>query len=146
MTFRITNNGGLSQIVISLVWVIFSADRLTSHSVYSHSYRRWLTVITLTLWLLCLCMNVLFYLSGKVQFTERSLRIRQGLRSVFIPYSSIVSFHQASDSKGKLKRNVVELEVAKLSHDLYPHQYKELHLKDMAGFLAALQQRVPQQS
>ncbi|WP_047487013.1 hypothetical protein [Terriglobus sp. TAA 43] len=146
MTFRITNNGGLSQIVISLVWVIFSADRLTSHSVYSLSYRRWLTVIALTLWLLCLCMNVLFYLSGKVQFTERSLRIRQGLRSVFIPYSSIVSFQQACDGKGKLKRNVVELEVAKLSHDLYPHQYKELHLKDMPGFLAALQQRVPQQS
>ncbi|SDF24697.1 hypothetical protein [Terriglobus roseus] len=146
MTFRVINNGGLTQIVISFAWVLFGADQLAGHSRYNHSYGRWLTVLTLTLWLICLFVNVLFYFRGEAQFTQHSLRIRRSLRSVFIPYSSIVSFKQARDAKGRLKQNVVELEVSELSREIYPHQYKELHLKDMPGFLAALQQYVPQQS
>ncbi len=81
-----------------------------------------------------------------VEVTPESLRLGLGFHPIMIPYASIVAVTRVRDAKGNIKPNTVEIEIAKLGHDIYPHTYRELRIAKLDAFLAALQPHILTQS
>jgi hypothetical protein len=142
MAFRVRTKGAWLQIAICIGWILISSDNVQRHSRYFHSFDRRFYGVALVFWISALLIHLWVMFFSTVEVTSESLRLRLGFHPILIPYASIVAVTPVCDAKGNIRPNTIEIEVAKLGRDIYPHTYRELRIAKLDAFLAALQPHI----
>ena len=130
------------QIAICIGWILISWDNVQRHSRYFHSFDRHFYAVGLVFWIAALLLHLWIMFFSTVEVAAESLRLRLGFHPVMIPYTSIVAVTPVCDAKGNVKPKTLEIEIAKLGRDIYPHAYRELRFADPDAFLTALRPHI----
>lgn len=148
MLFRVRsasgNNASTIQIWLSAFWTVTSSMNL-AHDVKQHKMSGTIFHgVCLLIFVTALAFHVYFFFNGSIDLNNDSLTIKQGISPLTLPYTSVVNAGPAFTSAGKMMTHVVEIEIARISPDIYPHEYRKVYLRDPDAFLDALRSHLKQ--
>ncbi len=148
MRFRARNANGNSastvQMWLCVAWIVMTSLNLHRDLNKHHDYDAVFHIVTLIVFTSALALHIYFFFSGNITLDADTLTIRHSLRPLTLPYSAVVDAQPAFTPAGKILTHVVELEIARLAPDIYPHEYRKLYLSDPDAFLEALRPHLQQ--
>ena len=128
---------------LSILMVGSQISRVHDHLVVGATGRAYLSGFTAAAWVLIGAVHLWMLIFGRVEITDTEVRSQMAFRSRSFLLSNIVGIRPAFTDGGRLIAKNVELEIARLSPDIYPHEYVKLPVDNAAGLAQALHERVP---
>jgi hypothetical protein len=148
MKFRARNANGNAastmQIWLCAFWIVLSAFNLHRDMNRHHRYDAVFHAVCLFIFVSALALHIYLFFSGSITLDEETLTFRQSLRPLTLPYAAIVDAQPAFTPAGKMLTHMVELEIARVAPDIYPHEYRKVYLSDPDDFLEALRPHLTQ--
>lgn len=130
-------------IFLALFWLAESLDNVHRYRARHNPGQATFYEVMTVIWIIILLIYLYGLLFCRVEFDPTSLRLRIGFRSTRIPYDNIVAARPVLTSKGKIIPHQVELETARLSPSIYPHDYRRIAVADPDAFIRALRDKAP---
>lgn len=136
-----TNSPELMWIGIGILQIVTTIFRLRDHINSGHRFRNASDIFVVILWSLLISLYATKSFFGGWQFTTDGLNFNWfGRQTKKIPFNTIVAVRPQPDAK---KSANLEIETARVSPDIYPHNYVVIAPKDRNGFLGALRFHLP---
>jgi hypothetical protein len=122
---------------IGILQVSTTTLRRHDHIISGPTFRNATGIFVVIIWCLLIALYSTKSLFGGWQFTTDALNFHWlGNHGTKIPYNSIVAVRPQPDAN-------LEIETARVSRDIYPHNYVIIAPKDRTGFLQALRSHLP---
>jgi hypothetical protein len=131
-------DGSTIQMWLCVFWIVLSTLNLQKDLKRHHSYEAGFHIFGLVVFTAALALHLYFWFFGSITLSHDTIVIRQSFRPLTLPYSAIVAAQPTFTPSGKTVPHVVELEIARLSPEVYPHEYRNVYLRDSDAFLEAV--------
>ena len=128
---------------LSILMVGSQISRIYDHMATGNTGRAYISGVTAATWILIGAFYLWILLFGRVEITETEVRSQMAFSSHVFLLSNIIGIRPAFTDGGRLIAKSVELEIARLSPDIYPHEYVKVQVDDPARFAQELHERVP---
>lgn len=144
MRFRSVATGQtLIWVILAIAEIAISSARIHKHLARQQTNLIGIDEVTLAAWGVVLILWLSQFFVGRIELEQDGLRLRGILRSTRIPYFQVVGIRPVRNSRGKQILNQIELETARLSADIYPHNYVVIAVSDPQAVLRAIHEKVP---
>ncbi len=146
MRFRPASLGPtIYWVFLTLFWVALTADSVHRDLVRHRTGQLHFHEFTLLFFVAILFIHVYLYLFSCIELEPATLFLRRGLGGgTRIPYNNIVAVRPVQTANGRPIPNQVEIETARLSRDIYPHNYHRIAVADPRALAASLREKAPQ--
>jgi hypothetical protein len=136
---------------IDLFWICFAllqianvGDRIYRHKNSGNGFLSWSDIAFLIVWCIILLLYATKPFFAEWRFTADALVFHWfGIHNKKIAYRTIVAVRPQPSAKHPAK---LEIETARVSADVYPHNYVVIAPRDKNGFLEALRSHLPPQA
>jgi hypothetical protein len=127
-----------------LLWVALDVDNLRRARIHHDTGQAHFHEVILLIWIAIALLHLYVYFFGRIELEPATLFLRHGFWGRRIPYDNIVAVRPAETPKGKPLPHQIEIETARLSRDIYPHDYRRLAVSDPRALAASLREKAPQ--
>jgi hypothetical protein len=131
-------------LLLVLFWVALMADNLHRDRIRHDTGQAHFHEVMLLIWIAIAFLHLWVYFLGRIELEPATLFLRHGFWGARIPYDNIVAVRRVETAKGKPVPHQVEIETARLSRDIYPHDYRRLAVSDPRALTASLREKAPQ--
>ncbi|SDF24666.1 hypothetical protein [Terriglobus roseus] len=131
------------QCMMALLWLYITSSRVR-HEHPGHPFQSAFDITCLVIFYLAVAFNLWIIFFAYVEIDGGFLKITTvPFRSRMIPLLSVVSADHAHTKYLRLRKYSVELGIAPLGAEVYPHRYMTLRMPEADQFLQAIQPHLP---